>query len=55
MRDRKLATLTRFTEALSLYDRQKFRESVELFGECLSQNPGDRMARIYCDRAQGNI
>ncbi len=55
MRDRKLATLTQFTEALSLYDRQKFRESARLFGECLDQNPGDRVAQIYCDRAQANI
>ncbi len=51
----KLATLGLFTEALSLYDAGKFGEAAQLFGECVKQNPGDRVAQIYGDRAQGKL
>ena len=46
----KLATLPVFTEALSLYNIYNFREAAALFADCLRQNPGDRVARIYLDR-----
>ncbi|AFY81872.1 AAA family ATPase [Oscillatoria acuminata] len=52
MKAGKLATLGRFTEALSLYDAGKFLEAAQLFGDCVTQNPGDRVAQIYGDRAQ---
>ncbi len=48
----KLASLQLFTEALSLYNLYNFREAVGLFADCLRQNPGDRVARIYLDRCQ---
>ncbi len=48
----KLATLPVFTEALSLYNIYNFTEAVGLFADCLRQNPGDRVARIYLDRCQ---
>jgi adenylate cyclase len=48
----KLATLPVFTEALSLYNIYNFTEAAGLFADCLRQNPGDRVARIYLDRCQ---
>jgi adenylate cyclase len=48
----KLATLPVFAEALSLYNLKSFREAGGLFADCLRQNPGDRVARIYLDRCQ---
>ncbi|MBD0306653.1 MAG: response regulator [Microcoleus sp. T1-bin1] len=46
----KLATLQLFTEALSLYNMKSFRQAAGLFADCLRQNPGDKVARIYLDR-----
>ena len=46
----KLATLQLFTEALSLYNMKSFRQAAGLFGDCLRQNPGDKVARIYLER-----
>jgi PAS domain S-box-containing protein len=46
----KLATLQLFTEALSLYNMKSFRQAAELFADCLRQNPGDKVARIYLER-----
>ncbi|MEG4855400.1 adenylate/guanylate cyclase domain-containing protein [Microcoleus sp. B5-D4] len=48
----KLATLPVFAEALSLYDMKNFREAAGLFADCLGQNPGDKVARIYLERCQ---
>ena len=48
----KLATLPVFTEALYLYNIYNFTEAAGLFADCLRQNPGDRVARIYLDRCQ---
>ncbi|MCT7968601.1 AAA family ATPase [Laspinema sp. D1] len=52
MKAGKLATLGLFTEALSLYDAGNFLEAAQLFGDCVQQNRGDRVAQIYGDRAQ---
>ncbi len=46
----KLATLQLFTEALSLYNMNNFREAAGLFADCLRQNPGDKVARSYWER-----
>lgn len=46
----KLATLQLFTEALSLYNMKSFRQAARLFADCLRQNPGDKVARIYWER-----
>lgn len=46
----KLATLQLFTEALSLYNMKSFRQAAKLFADCLRQNPGDKVARIYLER-----
>jgi adenylate cyclase len=46
----KLATLQLFTEALSLYNMKSFRQAAGLFADCLRQNPGDKVARIYWER-----
>ena len=46
----KLATVQLFTEALSLYNMNNFREAAGLFADCLRQNPGDKVARIYLER-----
>ncbi|WP_293155467.1 MULTISPECIES: adenylate/guanylate cyclase domain-containing protein [unclassified Microcoleus] len=48
----KLGTLPVFTEALSLYNIYNFTEAAGLFADCLRENPGDRVARIYLDRCQ---
>ncbi|MEG4393599.1 adenylate/guanylate cyclase domain-containing protein [Microcoleus sp. BROC3] len=46
----KLATLQVFTEALSLYNMNNFREASALFADCWRQNPADNVARIYLER-----
>ena len=46
----KLATLQLFTEALSLYNMKSLRQAAGLFADCLRQNPGDKVARIYLER-----
>jgi adenylate cyclase len=46
----KLATLELFTEALSLYNMKSFRQAAGIFADCLRQNPGDKVARIYWER-----
>jgi len=46
----KLATLQLFTKALSLYNMKSFRQAAGLFADCLRQNPGDKVARIYWER-----
>ena len=46
----KLATLQLFTEALSLYNMNSFSQAAGLFADCLRQNPGDKVARIYLER-----
>ncbi|MCC3527559.1 MAG: response regulator [Microcoleus sp. PH2017_22_RUC_O_B] len=48
----KLATLQLFAQAWSLYNIYNFSEAATLFADCLRQNPGDRVARIYLDRCQ---
>ncbi|MGL5196070.1 MAG: adenylate/guanylate cyclase domain-containing protein, partial [Chroococcales cyanobacterium] len=48
----KLATLDRFTQALSLFDDEDFLGAARLLAYCLNQNPGDRVAHIYFDRCQ---
>ena len=48
----KLATLQLFTEALEIYLQGKFAEAARLFAECLRQNPGDRVAKIYWERCK---
>ncbi|MCW6053586.1 response regulator [Lyngbya sp. CCAP 1446/10] len=49
---KKLATLEVFAEALSLYNLKSFGEAGGLFADCLRENPGDKVARIYWDRCQ---
>jgi adenylate cyclase len=48
----KLATLQVFSEALSVYDMNNFREAALLFADCLRHNPGDKVAQIYLNRCQ---
>ncbi|WP_254564121.1 AAA family ATPase [Oscillatoria sp. HE19RPO] len=48
----KLATLDRFTEALSLFEDEDFLGSARLLAYCLNQNPGDRVAHIYFEQCQ---
>jgi PAS domain S-box-containing protein len=43
----KLATLTTFQAALSLYDQEKLPQAAELFRDCLRVNSGDRVAQYY--------
>ena len=43
----KLETRTVFEQALSVYHMKLFRDALELFEDCLRQNPGDTIAQIY--------
>jgi len=52
IREGKLATLDMFTEAILLYNRQNYKKAVELFQDCLRQNPGDRVAQLYMERCR---
>jgi PAS domain S-box-containing protein len=48
----KSATLQVFAGALSCYNSQSLREAAALFADCLRQNPGDKVAKIYLDRCK---
>ncbi len=55
VKEKKLATLPLFTEACIDYRCQAFSLAAQRFEECLRQNPGDRIARIYLKRSQEQI
>ncbi|MEK0178481.1 MAG: adenylate/guanylate cyclase domain-containing response regulator [Oscillatoriales cyanobacterium] len=48
----KARTLSIFREALYNYSASKHKEAAQLFGECLQQNPLDRVAQNYLERCQ---
>ncbi|MEB3278417.1 MAG: AAA family ATPase [Lyngbya sp.] len=52
VKEKKLATLPLFTEACFDYHHQAFSQAMQRFEDCLRQNPGDRVARIYLKRSQ---
>ncbi|NEO55614.1 MAG: response regulator [Okeania sp. SIO3B5] len=43
-----------YEEAIILYYQRKFRQASQLFQDCLSKNPKDRVAQIYLERCQKN-
>ena len=47
IKEGKLATRQKFTEALSFYNLNEFEEATPLFEECLQVNPEDTVAKIY--------
>ncbi|NER39062.1 MAG: AAA family ATPase [Oscillatoria sp. SIO1A7] len=55
LREAKIATKTKFEEAVLLYHSHSFEAAASLFEECLSHYEGDRAARIYRDRCQGQF
>jgi PAS domain S-box-containing protein len=50
IKEKKLATLPAFTEALSLYKMNALSEAAQLFQDILSINPEDKVAQIYLER-----
>lgn len=52
LKEKKLATLQRFTDALSLYNLGDFVESAQLLEGCLRENAEDKVARIYLQRCE---
>ena len=48
----KAQTLENFEAGLMLYDRQKFKNALQVFQECLAKNPKDNAAKIYINRCQ---
>ncbi|NET27544.1 AAA family ATPase [Okeania sp. SIO1I7] len=50
VKEGKLKTLAKFTEAISLYNSGQSLEAGRLFAECLKMNPSDRVAQIYLQR-----
>ncbi|NEO52282.1 MAG: hypothetical protein F6K54_03810 [Okeania sp. SIO3B5] len=50
IKEGKLNTLEKFTEAMSLYNSGRSLEAGRLFAECLKMNPSDRVAQIYLQR-----
>lgn len=52
IRDAKLATKSRFEEAILLYNNRNLAQSEKLFTECLRENPHDRVIQIYLERCQ---
>ncbi|MGB3532624.1 MAG: AAA family ATPase [Microcoleaceae cyanobacterium] len=55
VKEKKLATLPLFTKAYSDYHCQAFLQAAQRFEECLKQNPGDRIARIYLKRSHAKL
>ena len=51
----KQTTLSRFTEAVSLYHQQDFKSSLTAFQDCEQQNPQDLVVKIYLERFQKNL
>lgn len=52
IRDRKLASLKEFDEAMRLYDQREFEKALNLFDECAENNPGDTVAKVYVERSK---
>ncbi|XZO00720.1 MAG: adenylate/guanylate cyclase domain-containing protein [Microcoleus sp.] len=52
VKEGKSRTLPIFREALYNYSASKHKEAAQLFGECLQQNPLDRVAQNYLERCQ---
>ncbi|WP_293146961.1 MULTISPECIES: adenylate/guanylate cyclase domain-containing protein [unclassified Microcoleus] len=50
LKERKLATLPVFVEALYNYAAAKHQEAAELFADCVRKNPLDRVAQNYLQR-----
>ncbi|NER05444.1 MAG: adenylate/guanylate cyclase domain-containing protein, partial [Okeania sp. SIO3C4] len=50
VKEGKLKTLPKFTQALSLYKSGRSLEAGRLFAECLKMNPSDRVAQMYLQR-----
>ena len=50
IKEGKLKTLEKFTEAISLYNSGESLAAGRLFTECLKINPSDRVAKIYVQR-----
>ncbi len=52
---RKLPTLELFAEALEIYSEGRLFEAARVFAECLRQNQGDRVAKIYWERCHSAL
>ena len=51
----KLATKKQFEQAIVFYNQNNFRSAIQLFQECLSQNPADKAAYTYLEQCQNQI
>ncbi|MFB2918926.1 adenylate/guanylate cyclase domain-containing protein [Aerosakkonema funiforme] len=52
IREGKLATATVFEQALLLYNQDNYVDAEQMFRDCLSINPLDKVAQIYLERCQ---
>lgn len=52
MLEGKLASLTMYQEAISLYHQKAFKQAKKLFTECWEKNPADRVVSIYLKRCR---
>ena len=48
----KRSSLAQFSEAMSLYEGQKFAEARDLFKAVLSESENDNVARLYLERCE---
>ncbi len=48
----KKITKHKFEEAMVSYHQEKFNQAAQLFQDCLSKNPDDRVAKIYLERCR---
>ncbi|MBD0309859.1 MAG: GAF domain-containing protein, partial [Microcoleus sp. T1-bin1] len=55
IKEGKLATLELFAEALEIYSEGRLFEAARVFAECLRQNQGDRVAKIYWERCHSAL
>ncbi|MGL5508495.1 MAG: response regulator [Microcoleaceae cyanobacterium] len=55
LKEKKLATKTKFEEALLLYYTQHFEQAAHLFSQCLQFNPEDQVALVYWQRCQTEL
>jgi adenylate cyclase len=49
--EKKLSTLSYFTEAMSLYHKQKFENAIELFQAILAIDPDDQTVKFFTENA----
>ncbi|MGB3188811.1 adenylate/guanylate cyclase domain-containing protein [Lyngbya sp. PCC 8106] len=55
VRQKKLETKTQFELAITYYYQEEYQQAIQLFSECLTENPTDTVALMYWQRLQSQV